>query len=73
MSEVDEMKSGMVMALAMQLMENDNRLSIDEALAMVFNSETYQKLLDNGTRLYYQSPRYVYSYLDEELKTGKLG
>ena len=37
-------------------------------VSLVFNSNTYQKL----TRLYDQSPRYVFSFLDSELKVGKL-
>jgi hypothetical protein len=40
---------------------------------VVFNSDTYEKVMDEGTGLYYQSPRYVFSYLITELKTGKLG
>lgn len=73
MSETDEMKSYMVKELAQLLMEQDRSLSMQEALSQVFNSETYQKILDDQTRLYYQSPRYVYSFLEHELKTGKLG
>ena len=36
----------------------------------MFNSDTYQKLLNDKTRLYYQSARYVFSYLQHELETG---
>jgi len=46
---------------------------MDQALGMVFNSETYQKLLEDKTRLYYQSAGYVFSYLQQELETGKIG
>ena len=54
-------------------MVDDGELSMEEALSMVFNSETDQKLLDDNTRLYYQSPRYVYTYLEHVLKTGRIG
>lgn len=67
MSETDEMKNEMVKDLASLLMEKDKSLSIDRALALVFNSDTYQKLLNDRTRLYYQSPRYVFSFLEDEL------
>lgn len=43
MSETDEMKNEMVKDLASLLMEKDKSLSIDRALALVFNSDTYQK------------------------------
>ena len=39
----------------------------------MFNSDTYQKLLNAKTSLYYQSARYVFSYLQHELETGKVG
>ncbi|MGN1253384.1 MAG: hypothetical protein ACI4T9_02255 [Prevotella sp.] len=73
MSEKDEMKSDMVKDLASLLMDRDASLSMDQALSLVFNSDTYQKLLDDKTHLYYQSPRYVYSFLEHELRTGKIG
>lgn len=72
MSETDEMKNDMVKDLASLLMEKDKSLSIDRALSLVFNSDTYQKLLNDKTCLYYQSPRYVFSFLEDELKTGKI-
>lgn len=73
MSEKEEMKNDMVKDLAALLMEKDNSLSMEQALSLVFNSDTYQKLLNDKTTLYYQSPRYVFSYLENELKTGKIG
>lgn len=72
MSEIDEMKNDMVKDLAVLLMEKDGSLNMEQALSLVFNSDTYQKLLDDKTRLYYQSPRYVFSYLKNELETGKI-
>ncbi|MBF1426298.1 MAG: hypothetical protein HXN41_11405 [Prevotella histicola] len=44
-----------------------------QALETVFNSETYQKLQNDRTHLYSQSARYVFSFLQQELATGKLG
>ena len=72
MSETDEMKNEMVKDLASLLMEKDKSLSIDRALTLVFNSDTYQKLLNDKTRLYYPSPRYVFAFLEDELETGKI-
>lgn len=67
------MKYSMVKDLAMLLMEEDKQLDMNQALSIVFNSDTYQKLQDDGTHLYYQSPRYVFSFLKHELETGKMG
>lgn len=73
MNEIEEMKADLVTELANMLMSNDANISMDRALEYVFNSETYQKLLDNKTQLYYQSAGYVMSYLQNELLTGKMG
>ena len=73
MNEIEEMKADLVKELANMLMSNDANISMEQALEYVFNSETYQKLLDNKTQLYYQSAGYVMSYLQNELLTGKMG
>lgn len=73
MNEIEEMKADLVTELANMLMSNDANISMEQALERVFNSETYQKLLDNKTQLYYQSAGYVMSYLQNELLTGKMG
>lgn len=72
MSEKDEMKNDMVKDLALLLMNKDKSLNMDQALLLVFNSDTYQKILNDKTRLYFQSPRYVFSYLENELEMGKM-
>lgn len=66
------MKNDMVKDLALLLMEKDKSLSMEQALSLVFNSDTYQKILNDKTRLYFQSPRYVFSYLENELEMGKI-
>lgn len=58
--QAKDMKAYMVNKLAMMLLE------------IVFNSDTYQKMMNDKTRLYYQSPMYVFAFLDQELKLGKL-
>ena len=73
MKVIEEMKADIVKELANMLMSNDANISMEQALECVFNSETYQKLLDNKTQLYYQSAGYVMSYLQNELLTGKIG
>ena len=72
MNEVMEMKAYMVNRLAVMLMQQHEGMSMQEALSMVFQSDTYQKMLDDKTRLYYQSPMYVFSFLEQELKLGRI-
>ena len=73
MNEIMEMKAYMVNRLAVMLMQQHEGMSMQEALSMVFQSDTYQKMLDDKTRLYYQSPMYVFSFLEQELKSGRMG
>ena len=72
MNEKEQMKLDMVKNLALLLMDDDPQLTIEQALSVVLNSETYQRLLNDATHLYYQSPRYVYSFLQSELLTARV-
>lgn len=72
MSEREQMTLDMVKNLALLLQEDNPSLTMEQALSLVINSDTYQRILNDDTQLYYQSPRYVYSFLDNELKTGKM-
>ena len=48
------------------LME-EKGLSIEEAFAVLYRSQTYARLSDPNTKLYFQSAGYVYSLFEEEL------
>lgn len=48
------------------LME-DNGISMQEAFDKVYQSATYQKLLEKSTGLYRNSSAYTYEYLKREL------
>ena len=52
---------------------SDRGMSMKEALDTVYNSETYTKILDLRTGLFSQSTVYVYSILETEILTGKIG
>lgn len=52
---------------------SDRGMSMKEALDTVYNSETYSKILDLRTGLFSQSTVYVYSILETEILTGKIG
>ena len=72
MNEISEMKADMVKNLAILLMNQNKDMGMNKALAIVFNSDTYQKVMDDKAGLYYQSPRYVFSFLDNEIRNGKI-
>ena len=71
MSSIEYMNECMARDLAVMLVE-DYQISIPEALDILYNSETYEKLQDPRTGLYFQSPVYVYDFLLQELKNGKM-
>lgn len=57
--------------LIIMLME-DFGMDMRSAFDSLYNSETYAKLSDISTGLYFQSSGYVYSYLRKEITTGRL-
>lgn len=72
MDEIMQMKTDMVSQLAAMLMEKYPTITMEQALDEVFKSSTYQKVQNSDTTLYYQSARYVFSFLEEELRMGKI-
>ena len=70
-NDFEYMKEAMAADLA-EILSNDLELTIPEALDILYNSETYLKLSDPNTGLYFQSTLYVYSYLQQEISTGKI-
>jgi hypothetical protein len=56
--------------LIARLME-DRQLSMREAMDIVYQSKTYTALSNLETGLYFQSPAYVYDFLEQELETKK--
>lgn len=43
MNELNEMKADMVKKLAIMLMSQNKEMNMNDALSVVFNSDTYQK------------------------------
>ena len=66
------MTEELVKELALRLMD-ERGLTMKQALDTIYNSETYTKLLDERIALYSQSTAYVYSILETEILTGKIG
>ena len=54
--------------LIAMLMER-KKMSMDEAFRYYYASDTFKKLSDSNTGLFFQSPGYVFSYLEDEAAT----
>jgi hypothetical protein len=50
----------------------DLHIEIKEAIGKLYNSETYEKLLDTETGLYLEGSAYVYDILKTEIEFGTL-
>lgn len=70
--EFTYMKEGVAKDLVQYLM-NDFQISTLDALDTLYDSETYAKLSNPSTGLYFQSSKYVYTFLQNELRTGAIG
>lgn len=70
-TEFEYMKEGLVKDMTLLLIEEQG-MSMEEALDTLYTSETYARLCDSSTGLYFQSPRYVLSFLLSEIETGKI-
>ena len=71
-AEVRFMIEELVKELTLRLMD-ERGMTMKQALDTIYNSETYTKLLDVRTGLFSQSTAYVYSILETEILTGKIG
>ena len=73
MTDIDfnYMKEALATDLA-ELLAKDFDMTITEALDALYSSETYTKLCNPNTGLYFQSTLYVYSFLKNEILTAKI-
>lgn len=69
-AQIESMQEDMTADLLSILME-DRNMQMQEAMLLFYNSDTYARLQDAESGLYYQSPGYVLDCLDNELTTGK--
>ncbi len=71
MTDFEYMLEGMTRDLAVMLMER-REMSMTDALDTIYNSETYDKLSNPRSGLYFQAPGYVYDFLDKEIEYGRM-
>lgn len=62
-------KEGVARDLVKFLME-DFGWPMKKAIDALYESETYAKICNPATGLYFQSSRYLYSFLKNEIETG---
>lgn len=70
MTEIQYMNECMMRDLVMMLIKKYN-VSLSEALDILYNSEIFEKLQDERTGLYFQSPVYVFDFLQKELSRNQ--
>lgn len=71
MSDSDYLIENIAKDIVLLLMEDFN-MDMKTALHTLCTSDTYTKLQDTKTGLYFQSTRYVYDFLKNEIKSGKM-
>jgi hypothetical protein len=69
--QIQLLKDDLCSELACYLVD-DYQYTPIEAIDVLYTSETFERLQDDATGLYYQSPGYVYSFLQNELNTAKV-
>lgn len=69
--QIEFMQEDLSVELVQMLMQ-EWYYDMPEALNVLYNSETFERLSNPATGLYYQSAGYIYDYLRNELTTGKL-
>lgn len=69
--QIQLLKDDLSVELSGFLMD-DFHYTPQEAIDVLYTSETFERLQDNNTGLYYQSAGYVYSFLLNELRNAKV-
>lgn len=65
-AEFQYLKETLSKDLIAMLMEKKS-MEMEEAFRFYYDSDTFKKIIDPETGLYFQSPGYVFSYLEEEI------
>lgn len=71
MSDIDYQVECLTRDLVLLLMQRRG-LELQDALRTLYTSDTYTKLQNPSTGLYFQSPGYVYDFLEKEITTGRM-
>ena len=55
-----------------EIIVDTQKIEYDEAMAMLYSSSVYDKVLDTETGLYRESPAYVYGLFQDEMNFGRI-
>ncbi|MFI3237612.1 MAG: hypothetical protein R3Y47_06220 [Lachnospiraceae bacterium] len=69
MGKKEQLIEFIIKDMVVYITENEE-VEFDEAMRIVYNSETFTKLQDVETGLYVESSSYVYELLKDELEHG---
>lgn len=69
--QIEHLQEALTVELTQMLMEKWG-YNMQEALTTLYNSDTFERLSDPATGLYFQSAGYIYDYLQNELTSGKI-
>lgn len=67
--QIDMIKEDICAELIVLLMKG-RHYTMSETIDMLYNSDTYNRIQDQSTGLYYQSPGYSYAFLQQGFLTG---
>lgn len=70
-AEFEYLKEGIAKDMVILLVK-EHGMQMTDALDTLYTSDTFCKLSDPRTNLYFQSPRYVLQFLLSELERGKI-
>ena len=69
--QIQIMKDDIAVDLAERL-ANEFHYTPQEALDVLYSSDTFDRLQDNETGFYYQSMGYIYDFLNKEITEGQM-
>lgn len=55
-----------------EFLMRDKQISLEEAMALFHNSETFGKLMNPDTGFYIESPEFMYDVLKDEFRFGTI-
>ena len=71
MSKQDQLIEYIVQDIV-DMLATDQNIEYDEAMNKFYNSEVFEKLQDNETRLYLESSGYIYDLFKDEMNFGHI-
>ena len=69
--QIQLLKDELAAELACYLAD-DFKMTPQQAIDTLYTSETFERLQDDATGLYYQSPGYVYTFLQNEILNARV-